>query len=141
MKKLFFISFLFCFFLPIYSQNQLKTDKDIITASENALKYFVKGDIANGFNSLQSYTAIDLNDFKALQNKAKQDITLIEENYGSCVGYDFIKQQKAGNSMMKVFFMQKHMKYGFLWVFIFYNNNAEWKLVNISYTDDISQIF
>lgn len=55
--------------------------------------------------------------------------------YGKLLGFEFIKQQKYGASIVRVVYTLKAEQLPLTWEFYFYKPKSDWILVNVTFND------
>ncbi len=97
----------------------------------------IKNDIADGFDRLFDGSSIP-------QDKP-QAVTLLKTQtqtglplYGKILGYDFIKEEDYGSSIVRLVYVLKSEKAPTTWEFYFYRPKGSWFLANIIFNDQFS---
>jgi len=101
--------------------------------AETFLTGVLKGDVDKSYDELFADTVIA---------PKKQAIQLVKEQtrtmfrmYGEAIDYEFIKQQKYGDSIVRVVYIVKCGQLPVTYEFYFYKPVSDWKLINISVND------
>lgn len=96
-----------------------------------------KGDISGGYDRLFMGSAIP-------QDKP-QAITLVKTQtqsglplYGKILGYDFIKEEKHGSSVVRLVYLLKSEKAPTIWEFHFYKPTDAWFLASVIFNDQFA---
>ena len=63
----------------------------------------------------------------------KENTWTILNMYGELLGYDFVKQQKYGDSLVRLVYVLKCEQVPVTWEFYFYKPVSDWTLVNIAF--------
>ena len=63
----------------------------------------------------------------------KENIWTILNMYSELLGYDFVKQQKYGDSVVRLVYVLKCEQVPVIWEFYFYKPVSDWTLVNIAF--------
>lgn len=128
---------LFAFFL-IFPLSTFAADptspKDKVEAFLTSIQ---KGDISDGYDRLFIGSSIP-------QDKP-QAITLIKTQtqstlplYGKMLGYDFVKEEKYGSSVVRLIYILKSEKGPIIWELFFYKPKDLWFLANVIFNDQLS---
>jgi len=57
-------------------------------------------------------------------------------DYGKILGYDLIREEKFGGSVLRLVYLVKSEVVPTVWQFFFYKPNSEWYLLGITFFDD-----
>ena len=120
---------------------QLKNLSEARKLTDTAMDLVLKNEYEEVVDVIKKYWLIDENKVNVLQSQIKAQKSSILENYGKAIGTEFIKQEKIGDSIVKIIQISKHEKYALVWQFVFYKAKDEWSLVNFSYDDKILELF
>ncbi len=63
----------------------------------------------------------------------KENTLTILNMYGELLSYDFVKQQKYGDSVVRLVYVLKCEQVPVIWEFYFYKPVSDWTLVNIAF--------
>lgn len=101
--------------------------------AETFLTGVVKGDVDKSYEELFANTVIATKK-QAIQLVKEQTRTMFRL-YGETIDYEFIKQQKYGDSIVRVVYIVKCEQLPVTYEFYFYKPVSDWKLINISVND------
>ena len=124
----------------LFSQS-LKSVEDVNKLTTDMMNKFVIRQFDIGVDLIKPYTVLKDSDLNVIKTQIQAKLPAIEASYGICVGYELVFKEQIGESLLKIIELQKYKKYALRWNMIFYNNGEEWKLVNLSYNDNINEIF
>ncbi|MFO8066880.1 MAG: hypothetical protein R6U11_04780 [Bacteroidales bacterium] len=63
-----------------------------------------------------------------------------EQVFGELHGYDLIDIQRTGEAIVAYSYLVKYQDYPLTFVFVYYNADNEWQLLNFNYSDGIGNI-
>lgn len=63
----------------------------------------------------------------------KENTWTVLNTYGKLLGYEFIKQQEYGDSLVRIVYVLKFEQIPLIWEFYFYKPVSEWTLVHITF--------
>ena len=96
-----------------------------------------KGDISGGYDRLFIGSTIP-------QDKP-QEIALVKTQtqsglplYGKILGFEFVKEEKSGSSIVRLVYILKSEKAPTIWEFHFYKPKESWFLSNVIFNDQFS---
>ena len=118
-------------------------------ASTGEVKKFVElvmadigsGDFNKGLEKVRPYIALPEAQYDEMMKKMKSQLPTIARYLGKTVGVEFIKEETAGDSLMRVSYIQKFEQAPFRWVFYFYKTRDGWALTAIKFDEKISSLF
>ena len=94
----------------------------------------IKGNISSGYDQLFQGSAIPVDKpqaVTALKQQTKNSLQL----YGKSLGYEFIKEEKFGKSIVRLLYTLKSEKGPTIWEFYFYKPKNSWFLANVIFND------
>ncbi len=119
----------------------LKSEEEAKRNAEEIMAQVAKGDMPAAFNLMKPYVVIPEAELQgmALQSKAQRDQYI--GRYGKAIGYEFISEKKAGNSLLRFIYAEKTEKHALPWMFVYYKTPAGWVLNTFMWNDQISLLF
>ncbi len=101
--------------------------------TEKFLAGVLKGEVDKSYDELLLNTLMAS---KAQMVKMLKEQTRVGLNmYGELLGYEFIKQQQYGDSVVRLVYVLKCEQHPLTWEFHFYKAVSDWKLANIQFND------
>ena len=101
--------------------------------AETFLSGIIRGQIDESYDELISNTLLES---KPQQVKlAKGQTSAVINIYGKLLDYEFIKQQKYGDSIVRIVYVLKSEQAPFTWEFYFYKAVSDWKLIQFNFND------
>jgi hypothetical protein len=101
--------------------------------TETFLVSIIKGEVDKAYGELlsNSMLANKLEEVKLLKEQTKTAVNL----YGKLIGYEPVKTQKYGNSIVRLVYVLKCERMPVIWEFYFYKAASDWKLTSIKFND------
>ncbi len=118
-----------CFGDTVPDENAAKGLADKIMAKAGA------GDTSGAFEMIKSYAAISAVEMDGIIIQSKRSMDQFRPRYGAPTGFEFIDSRKAGNSLLRLRYIQKNTKYPLVWVFDFYKVKNGWILDGFNWND------
>ena len=104
---------------------------DYQTRAEIFLAGIIEKEVDKSYDELFSNSLIAS---KAQMVRLQKENTLTILNmYGELLSYDFVKQQKYGDSVVRLVYILKCEQVPVIWEFYFYKPVSDWTLVNIAF--------
>ncbi len=107
--------------------------------TESFLVSVIKGDISGGYDSLFQGSAIPADKPQAvlaLKQQTKNGLPL----YGKLLGYELIKEEAFGQSVVRLLYLLKSEKNPTIWEFYFYKPKNSWHLAHIMFDDQFHRL-
>jgi len=140
MKKIIIVLFVLLFPLSLQAA-QLDSKEDIRVLVENTMNNIAKGEILNGITLLKPYFVIPEAEFNNMLEKYKLQESMIEHRFGKTVGIEFFAEEEAGESLLRIKYLQKFEKHVMQWNFYFYRPEDKWVLNTFYFDDKIQNLF
>lgn len=101
-----------------------------------------KGDVEGGIRLSKPFLAIPAAEFDALLDQLKTQQPAMIQRFGKSIGHEFIRQDKAGENLLRIIQLHRFEKHVMRWSFYFYRGkNGGWVLNTFKTDDDIRQLF
>jgi hypothetical protein len=75
------------------------------------------GDIDGGLKMMKPYTIVPAPEFDSMVGQTALQLPIITARFGKGIGSEFIKQDKAGESLVRLFYVAKHERHAMRWFF------------------------
>ena len=103
------------------------------------LESIIKGDISDAYDRLFEGSTLPADkpqDVVALKQQTQVGLPL----YGKTLGYELVKEEKFGESLVRLSYLLKSEKGPTVWVFHFYRPEDSWILAGVNFTDQLQQL-
>ncbi len=137
-------TFCFCIIILFSVSARAESLKSLIEVKEltdKVMAIISLNEYDAAINMIKKYSTIGESEFGVLQSQMKAQAPTIKSSYGDVVKTEFIKQETAGESFVKIIQLSKHEKYALRWIFIFYKPKDAWVLVSFKFDDKIGDLF
>jgi hypothetical protein len=105
------------------------------------MKQASSGDLRGGFETAKKYTSAPDAEFEAMLGQAELQMPVMVSRFGKSYGYEVLRTDTVGESLVRVLALQKFEKHPTVWSFVFYRGQNGWLLDSIKYGDDPSIAF
>lgn len=119
----------------------LKSEAEIKQFSEKAMALIAKNEINAAFSLMKPYSIVPESEFQSI---AAQMIVQREQfgaRYGQPIGYEWTGEKKAGDSILRLIYVEKTTKTAMPWFFFFYKSTDGWLLSSVLFNDNIAATF
>lgn len=118
---------------------ELKSKDDIRNFTQSVMTQVAKGKMQEGLKLIKPYLIIPESEFNVMAEQLKMQEPLMKQRFGNTIGVEFVKEEEAGNSLLRIIYIQKFEKHIMRWRFYFYKPRDSWVL-NTFFTDDKLQL-
>ena len=87
------------------------------------------------------HTVITAEQIEALIQQVEQQKPVMGERYGKSVGYELIRNDTIHDALIRAIFLHRFERHAVVWQLLWYRGKDGWVLSNISYTDQLPQLF
>jgi hypothetical protein len=119
----------------------LKSETEVRQLADKVMTAAGKGQTDDAYAAMTPYTLTDVNTLDRARLSARTSRMQLEQTIGGSVGYEFIRSEKVGESLLKLVYIEKAEKQAIPWQFIFYKTGSGWALSNFSNGDNINSLF
>ncbi len=122
-------------------QSTLKNLADVKTFSEGFMGLVGSGKHDEAFKRARSIIIIPLVELDAVVAQANSQMPQIIARAGKPKGYEFIREQKVGESLIRHQYIARHERFAMRWNFVFYNTGSGWVLAEFKFDTNLSSLF
>ena len=119
----------------------LKSEAEVRQLTDKVMAAAGKGNTDDAYAAMTPYALADVNVLDRSRVSTRNSRMQLEQFIGTSVGYEFIRSEKVGESLLKLVYIEKAEKQAIPWQFIFYKNGAGWALSAFSNSDNINTLF
>lgn len=99
------------------------------------------GDIEGGLKMIKPYIVVPAAEFDTMAGQTALQLPRLTERYGKSVGSEFIRQDKAGESLVRLQYVGKHERHAMRWSFYLYKTPQGWVVNTFNFDDKIQELF
>ena len=105
------------------------------------MKRIVAGDDRGALELLRPRLPVSKEEFDATRDKTLKARGLFDARFGKVVGYEFIREERVSNLLIRLTYVEKRTRHLVRWQFTFYRPGAEWRLNSFTWDDNASALF
>lgn len=90
---------------------------------------------------MKPYAVVPPAEFDAFSAQFTSQIPNILQRYGSAAGSEFVREEKAGDSLLRLVYLARHQKSAMRWYFIFYRGEKGWILSDFKFDGNLIALF
>jgi hypothetical protein len=135
---------IFILLLVVGASAMADTLKDALAArqlSDRVMAKVGEGDSEGGLRIAKPYLIIPPAEFDVMLDQLKMQQPMMAQRFGKSIGYEFIREDKIGTSLLRIVQIHRFEKHVMRWSFYFYRGSAGWVLDTFKTDDDIRQLF
>jgi hypothetical protein len=120
------------------------TLKDPVAARTLTDRVMIKvgdGDAAAGLQLMQPFIIVPPAEFDVMRDQLKLQEPMMAQRFGKSIGQEFIREDKIGDSLMRIVYLHRFEKHAMRWNFYFYRGTDGWVLNTFRTDDDVAQLF
>jgi hypothetical protein len=128
--------------LPANSQTQSLTNTaEIRKFTDSVMMNVGVGKYNSAWMQIQPYIVIPQSELNAFSANFTSQLPTINTRYGSAVGSDFIREDRAGGSLVRLTYISKHQRSAIRWYFVFYRSEKGWVMTDFKFDGNILDVF
>jgi len=119
----------------------LKSEAEVRTLADKVMAQAGAGHTDDAYGLLSPYALVDIRAMENARTHARSSRMAIEALVGNSVGYEFIRSEKVGESLIKLTYIEKTERQAIPWQFIFYKAPTGWAVSTFSNGADVDSLF
>lgn len=119
----------------------LKSETEVRALADKVMAQAGAGHTDDAYGLLSPYSLVDIRAFESARTGARSARSAIEALVGNSVGYEFIRSEKVGESLLKLTYIEKTERQAIPWMFIFYKTPAGWAVSTFSNGANVDALF
>jgi hypothetical protein len=80
-------------------------------------------------------------EFDAFVAKFGTQSASIAQRYGPALGTEFVREEKAGNSLVRLSYLSRYERSGLRWYFVLYRSKSGWALIDFKVDSNLDALF
>ena len=121
---------------------QMRKDLDEARATVNeSMQRIHKGDFRAGLELLKPYALVPEAEIEVAIQQTVAQLPLISGRYGRSLGFEVLKEEKAGPYLHRITVLQRYERHVLRWRFLLYRRDTAWALNTFSFDDKVHELF
>lgn len=125
---------------PVFADT-LKDATEIRKLTDRVMSRVGAGDFEGGLRIMKPYLVIPEAEFEVVVEQMKTQAPSITRRFGKSIGQEFMREDKAGESLLRIVHIHRFEKHPMRWSFFFYRGKDGWVLNTFKFDDDIRALF
>ena len=126
--------------LIAYGQG-LPTIADVKKVTDEVMVKVGKGDLEGGLKTFKLLTIIPEAEFDAMVGQAAMQAPSMTARFGPAIGYEFIREDRMGESLARYVYIQRFEKHAMRWIFYLYRGKSGWVINTFRFDDKWHEMF
>jgi hypothetical protein len=122
-------------------QKGLETMVQMRAVTDQIMTKVGTGDLEGGLGLMQPLTVIPTSEFEAAVGQVKLQAPMYAQRFGPQTGSEFIKEDKVGDSLVRLTYIAKFEHHAMRWQFYCYHARAGWVIDTFRFDDQIQALF
>jgi len=127
---------------PVENKNIIiiKRETELKDIANKIVDYISKNNFDKAFDIIKQYSYIPNKEIDIVLKGTKEQLNLIKNRFGKFKGYEFVKEDKIGKSLIELTYIVKCEHYPLVWKFFFYKAEDNWAIAKYNWNDKIESI-
>ncbi len=99
------------------------------------------GDLEGGLKAFRHLTVIPAPEFDSMVGQAALQAPLMASRFGQVIGHEFIGEDRIGESLARLNYIQRFEKHAMRWTFYLYRGKSGWVINTFRFDDKWPEMF
>ena len=141
MSPNYFFSLAIALFTTVAFAQPVATPAEMRKVTDQIMDRVGRGDVEAGLKLLKPRTIIPEAEFDAMVGQAKLQLPMMVPRFGENLGYEFLREDRAGESLIRYVYIQKFDKHAMRWLFYIYRGKGGWVVNTFQFDDKLPSVF
>jgi hypothetical protein len=119
----------------------LPTLADVRKVTDDAMAKLGAGDLEGGLKGIKPLTIVPSVEFDAMLGQAMGQFPMISAKLGASLGYEFIREDRIGETLARHIYITKFDKHAMRWTFYLYKGKTGWVINTFRFDDKWYELF
>lgn len=119
----------------------LETADAAVALSDRMMQRVAAGQVPEAFGLGSPHAILTKAKVDEFIAKVTQQQPSWETRFGKSIGYELLRNDTVGDSLLRTVFLQRFDKHAIVWVFVWYRGSPGWILNHFSYAEDSTVLF
>ena len=116
------------------------TEKGTKFLTDQAMWMFHSEKFSEGYNIFLPYWPFEKSEMQAMIYETQKQWPTVTNRFGKSIGFEYIKTQRAGKSMIKHLYIQKFTYHAIRWKFTFYKPADKWLVNTVGWDNEVEAL-
>jgi hypothetical protein len=114
---------------------------DLRRVTDEVMKKVGDGNVEAGLLAFKHLTIIPQSEFETLVGQTKLQLPMVVGRFGASIGQEFLSEDKIGDSLARITYINKFEKHAMRWVFYCYKGKNGWVINTFRFDDKWPELF
>ncbi|MFG6430251.1 hypothetical protein [Roseateles sp. LYH14W] len=114
---------------------------DVRKVTDDVMAKVGKGDLEGGLKTFKPLTVIPASEFDAMVGQAVMQSPMMSARFGKTIGHEFISEDRIGESLARLLYIQRFEQHAMRWVFYVYQGKTGWVINTFRFDDKWPDMF
>jgi hypothetical protein len=119
----------------------LQTQEEVRKAAEGVVASVAAGNTGGAWKELKPLSVVPPSEFEVFEAQFNSQLGGILQRYGSASGYELLREEPLGKSLIRYTFVVKHEKAPMRWLLVFYRTEKGWVATDFKFDGNILALF
>ena len=120
---------------------EIKNIDDAVALTDQVMKHVAELDMSGGIALIKPYSLFPQSELDTMIKNAELAVPQMTAGFGKVIGYEHLRNDTVGSSIVRVVYLHRFEKHATLWRFILYKGSNGWIVNAVTFDDDISSAF
>jgi hypothetical protein len=135
-----FSAITFSFYTSAHADT-LANETEIRQLTDRIMTAAGKTQTDDAYAIMAPYVLTNPDEFERARLQDRESRIRLEQDVGSSTGFEFIRTEKLGESVIRLLYIEKAERRALAWQFIFFKTPAGWALSALRSSNDINVLF
>jgi hypothetical protein len=128
--------------LPANSQTQsLTSTAEIRKFTDSVMANVGVGKYDGAWKQIRPYAVVPASELDAFSKNFDQQLPTIKTRFGTPIGSDFIREDRAGDSLVRLTYIARYQRSATRWYFVFYRGEKGWVITDFKFDSNLIDLF
>jgi hypothetical protein len=110
-------------------------------AAEGVVASAAAGNLTGALKAFRDFSVLPANELDVMEAQVGTQLAPILQRFGSPTGYELVKEDKLGSSLVRYVYLVKHEKAALRWMFVFYRAERGWTGTDFRFDGNLFALF
>ena len=133
----------FCLFgwLHASAAEGLQSPKEARAFTDQVMAKVASGQLDSAIAEMKRYPLVPEAEIDASVGQFRLQLPAIAQRFGSIIGSEFVREDRVGESLLRITYLQRFERHTMKWLFYFYRGSNGWVLNTFRFDDNIVSLF
>jgi hypothetical protein len=119
------------------SADDLASPAEARALADRAVALLQQEKLDDAYGAVKPYWPVNVAELDGALADTHAQWPVVRANFGSPLAAEFVREVRAGSSLVRYVYLQKFERHAIVWLFTFYRPADRWILSSLSFSDDL----